>query len=209
MATEIEIKLKVPDEQTLNKVLADPSLTQYMRDDFMNRRFVSTYYDTEDGMLSDRRWTLRLRKEGDRSVAAMKTSVSFAGDIFTRNEWQCEADTIEDAVPVLISFGAPQELKQALKGRKLVEVCGAEFQRRSNILYMEDGVRLELAGDTGVLYAGDKRMPIIELELELIYGDSSVLPHICDQLIEDYGLTVEKLSKNARAMALREGQIKD
>ncbi len=204
MATEIEMKLRVPDRQTLDRVLADPNLTQYMRDEFAVKKFHSVYFDTEDGLLSSRRWTLRLRKEGDQSVAALKTANSFDGEVFTRNEWQCLADSIEKAIPALLAIGAPRELDHLLKTRKLIEVCGAEFERRTNFLYLDDGVRIELAGDVGVLYAGSRRLPIIEVELELLFGDSSVLPHICHQLMDDYGLEVEKLSKNARANALRE-----
>lgn len=34
MATEIEMKLGVPNEEILGKVLEDPELTQYMKDDY-------------------------------------------------------------------------------------------------------------------------------------------------------------------------------
>lgn len=204
MATEIEIKLRVPDEVTLDRVLADPGLTQYMRDEFVSKKFHSIYFDTEDGELSARRWTLRLRKEGSQSVAALKTANSFDGEMFTRNEWQCLADSIEEAIPALMNLGAPKELAKLLESSNLVEVCGAEFERRSNFLYLDDGIRIELCGDVGTLYAGGKRLPIIEVELELLFGDSTVLPHICHQLMDDYGLEIEKLSKNARANALRD-----
>lgn len=203
MATEIEMKLRVPDPETLEKVLSDPELTQYMKDAYEHRRMRSTYYDTADGALSSRKWTLRLRDEGGCLVAAFKTAnTSDDMGFFTRSEWQCMVDNIEDAIPMLIDQGAPRELKSLLKGQTLIATCGADFQRTAACLYMDDGVRLEIAGDLGYLFAGDNQEPICELELELLYGDAGSLPPLCSQLVSIYGLTEEKKSKYERAKAL-------
>ena len=61
MATEIEMKLRVPDQEVLEKVLSDPELLQYTKDDYVTRHMTSTYYDTPDNLLHQRKWTLRLR----------------------------------------------------------------------------------------------------------------------------------------------------
>lgn len=203
MATEIEMKLRVPDETTLNGVLNDPELTQYMKDDYELRHMRSTYYDTADGILNARKWTLRLRDEGGHMVAALKTpNMSDAAGFFTRNEWQCSVDNIEDAIPMLIDQGAPRELKNLLKGCPLLPICGAEFDRKAAYLFMDDGVRIEIAGDYGYLFSGSRRAPICELELELLYGDAGSLPPLCSQLLGDYNLEEEQLSKYQRAKAL-------
>lgn len=205
MATEIEMKLSVPDEETLAKVLEDPELTQYMKDGYEIRRMRSTYYDTADGQLSRRKWTLRLRDEGGSLVAAFKTAnMSDDAGFFTRNEWQCVADNMEDAIPMLIDQGAPRELKNILKGKPLVATCGAEFDRKSVCLFLDEGVRIEIAGDLGYLFGGDHRAPICELELELLYGDVGSLPPLCSQLMAEYGLVEEQRSKYQRAKALAE-----
>lgn len=203
MATEIEMKLSVPDQETLEKVLSDPQLLQYARDDYEVRHMKSTYYDTADNQLHQRKWTLRLRDEGGQMLAAFKTANrSDEAGFFTRSEWQCSVENIEDAIPMLIDQGAPRELKSLLKGRELVPCCGAEFDRKSVCLYMDEGVRLEIAGDLGCLFSGEKKTPICELELELLYGDAACLPPLCAQLTEDYGLTEEKRSKYERARLL-------
>lgn len=205
LATEIEMKLRVPDEATLKAVLSDPELTQYMKDDYEVRHMKSTYYDTADGILGQRKWTLRLRNEGGRMVAALKTpNMSDEAGFFTRNEWQCNVDNIEDAIPMLIDQGAPRELKNLLKGRPLLAICGAEFDRKAAYLFMDDGVRIEIAGDYGYLFGGDKQETICELELELLYGDAGSLPPLCSQLLGDYNLQEETLSKYQRAKALTE-----
>ena len=148
MATEIEMKLGVPSEDVLRQVLEDPELTQYMKDDYVTRHMHSSYYDTADGQLNRRKWTLRLRDEGGQKVAAFKTAnMSDDAGFFTRNEWQCLVDNVEDAIPLLIDQGAPRELKNILKGKPLVECCGADFDRKSVCLYLDEGVRVEIAGD--------------------------------------------------------------
>lgn len=99
MATEIEMKLAVPSRAIMDEILQDPQLTEYMRDELQTCRMSSTYYDTPDGALRARRWTLRLRDEGGACVVAMKTPSAGSGTgLFTRREWQCRADRPEDAV---------------------------------------------------------------------------------------------------------------
>ena len=210
MATEIEMKLGVPSEDVLRQALEDPELTQYMKDDYVTRHMHSSYYDTADGQLNRRKWTLRLRDEGGQKVAAFKTAnMSDDAGFFTRNEWQCLVDNVEDAIPLLIDQGAPRELKNILKGKPLVECCGADFDRKSVCLYLDEGVRVEIAGDLGYLFSGEKREPICELELELLYGDVGSLPPLCSQLLAEYGLHEETRSKYQRARALGEKNIEE
>ena len=208
MATEIEMKLGVPDKQILDQVLNDTELLQYAKDDYETRHMVSTYYDTPDSTLHQRKWTLRLRNEGGNLVVAFKTANrSDEAGFFTRSEWQCAVDSIEDAIPILIDQGAPRELKSLLKGKGLVPCCSAEFDRRSVCLYMDDGVRIEMAGDYGILSGGGREMPICELELELLYGDAGSLPPLCQQLMAEYDLTEENRSKYERARGLALNQV--
>lgn len=203
MATEIEMKLSVPDQKTLEQVLSDPEILQYTKDDYVVRHMTSTYYDTPDNQLHQRRWSLRLRDEGGQKIAAMKTAnMSDGAGFFTRNEWQCVAESIEDAIPMLIDQGAPRELKAIAKANQLVARCGAEFDRKSVCLYLDEGVRIEMAADYGTLFGNGQEAPICELELELLYGDAASLVPLCDQLRAVYGLSEERRSKCQRARAL-------
>ena len=203
MATEIEKKMKVPDAETMARILEDPTLQESMPDPPVVQHMSSIYYDTPNRDLHARKWTLRRRMEGNQSIVAMKTaSLSTEFGVFTRSEWQCAAGDVEDAIPILIEQGAPAELKNILKGQTLVERCRADFERTSAYLYLEEGTRIELAADIGELSGGGNTEPICELELELLFGGAEALSPICSRLAEDYGLTDETLSKYERAAAL-------
>lgn len=204
MATEIEIKLAVPSPAMMEQILADPQLTQYMLDPLTTRRMRTTYYDTPDGALQARRWTLRLRDEGGTHVAAMKTPNASSGTgMYTRREWQCRATQIDEALERLVEQGAPAELLRLTNGVALEPICEAEFDRRSACLYLPDGVRIELDADVGTLRGGANTCPLCEVELELLFGESEALLPISRRLAETYGLAEEPRSKFQRAIALR------
>ncbi len=205
VATEIEMKLTVPSHEVMEQLLADPQLTEYMRDPLETCRMRSTYYDTPDHALQTRRWTLRLRDEGGAHIVAMKTpNASEETGFFTRHEWQCRAENPRQALPRLVDQGAPAELLSLIGDQTLVPICGADFERRCTCLYLPENVRIELAADEGVLSGGKNQMPICELELELLFGESEALPPIAQRLAQTYGLIEESQSKFIRALTLRE-----
>ena len=65
----------------------------------------TTYYDTPDAALSNRRWTLRRRMENGVSVCTLKVPLSDG----SRGEWEAEAPSIEAGVEALCALGAPGE----------------------------------------------------------------------------------------------------
>ena len=68
MATELEIKYAVGDLQLLDCMLCDPMIREKMHTGaFRNVRMETTYYDTQDGAFSARKWTYRLRRENERT----------------------------------------------------------------------------------------------------------------------------------------------
>ena len=79
------------------KYSADPSAQEAIRRELGGRwveyRMQTTYYDTPDGSLSARKWTLRRRLENGRSVCTLKTPAAGLG----RCEWETQCDTVEAA----------------------------------------------------------------------------------------------------------------
>ena len=202
MATELEYKLAVPNGMLLEKILFDEQVAQVRQEGYRMLEMASVYYDTPERSLRTRGWTLRLRQENQRVVATCKTP----GPGRARMEYEAEACSMEEAVPLLIAQGAPEELADFAQ-RGLEMVCGARFTRRAANLAFADGTVCELAGDVGDLLGGANMEVLCEVELELKSGEAETVEAFAEELTERFGLREEPRSKYARAYALsREGQ---
>lgn len=205
MPVEVEMKLAIPDDRTAEELFCDPEIAELFYGEPIVTHMFSRYFDTKNGALSERRWTLRLRREGDRSVVTCKTdSVDVEAGLFSRGEWQVYADDVIEGARMLVEEGAPEELMREIETSGVVERCTIEFDRRAVQLRLPAGVIVEMAVDKGVIYANGGAAPLHELELELLFGRPEDLRPLSDLFTEKYQLRGEKLSKYARALQLAE-----
>lgn len=180
------------------KFRANPEILEKMGRDFPADevfRMRTTYYDTEDGALSEKRLTLRCRRENDISVCTLKTPTGGVG----RGEFEIRCDSIEKAIPELCKLSGVE-----LPHSGLVPVCGAEFTRQAKTLVLPD-CTVELALDQGVLTGGGKEIPLFEVEVELKAGSQECAVAYAQALAAGYGLILETKSKFRRALDLAKG----
>ena len=201
MGKELEYKLAVPDTRVLEAILFDKEVAAVRQGGYALYDMATIYYDTADRALSAKKWTLRLRQENYDLIATVKTP---AGEDHTRGEWSCPAGSIEEAIGQLVGQGAPEELC-ALTKDGVQPLCLARFSRRAAEVKFADGTVCELAGDVGMVCAGQKEAPICEIEVELKQGDSETAKAFADELCERFSLKEEPLSKFQRAAKLVEG----
>lgn len=168
--------------------------------DYRSYRMETTYYDTPDFALSDRRITLRRRLENDQSVCTVKTPVSGYG----RGEWECCSEDIHQGIIELCKLGAPKTLL-VLTVSGVTPVCAARFHRLAGLVTYGDAV-LELALDAGVLLGGGQEIPLCEVEVELKSGTPEAAVEFAGMLAERFGLQREQKSKFRRALALAKGE---
>ena len=159
----------------------------------------TTYYDTPSKSLSQRHYTLRRRLENGVSVCTLKAP---AGDL-ARGEWETECGSIEVAISELCKLGCPENLP-TLVAEGLIPVCGAKFTRRASTVEF-DGAVLEVALDRGILFAGDREIPLCEIEVELKEGTPEQAVAYAGILAQTCDLVSEPDSKFKRALALGEG----
>lgn len=159
----------------------------------------TTYYDTPSQALSQRRYTLRRRLENGVSVCTVKTPAQEGG----RGEWEVRKECIETALPELCKLG-PADLA-ALTAQGVIPVCGARFVRRAAVVHLGETV-MELAMDTGILFSGERTVPLCEIEVELKRGQWAQVQAYGQLFMQKYGLVPEKQSKFRRALALWEEQ---
>ena len=160
----------------------------------------TTYYDTFDGKLNNRHWTLRRRFENGVSVCTLKTPAADG----SRCEWEVEAPGIITAIPRLCRMGAPMEL-MAFTVSGVREVCGAKFTRLALALEVP-GAKVELALDKGKLFGGGRESDLQEVEVELKEGADTAALAFAKLLAEKYHLIPENRSKYKRALGLAMGE---
>lgn len=192
MGKELEWKFASTQEQLQRlQIEIDGDETRY--------QMQTTYYDTADGLLSQRRCTLRCRLENGRKVCTFKTPVSDT----ERGEFDVSDLSLEEALPALAeASGVTQLLTLA---QSLQQVCGARFVRIAKQIREKD-FEAELALDEGVLLGGGRQIPLCEVELEYKSGDEEAFSQYAQAFGLQHGLQTEKRSKFARAMALAKGE---
>lgn len=193
MGLEFELKFGC-DRETLEKLRTAVSGEE--------RHFLmeTTYYDTKDRALSARTWTLRRRKENEKSICTLKFPVK--GE--SRGEFELECDRIEDAIPALCKQSGLEELS-SLCENGVIPVCGAKFSRIAKTFAFA-GTQIELALDHGILTGGGRELPLCEAELELKEGSALQVKQFAALLAAAYGLVPETKSKFRRALDLAKGE---
>ena len=156
----------------------------------------TTYYDTEDLALRQRKWTLRQRLENGRAVSTVKTPLPDG----SRGEWEVENPDLAAGVRQLCELGAPGEIMNYVN-QGITPFCGAKFTRLAKNIDLPEG-RVELALDEGILLGGGRELPFAEVEVELKDGEDSVALDLANALAKEFGLKKQPKSKLARAMAL-------
>ena len=166
--------------------------------DFTPISMETTYYDTEDLSLRQRRWTLRRRLENGKSVCTVKTPLPDG----SRGEWEVQSPDLAAGVRQLCAMGAPGEILDYVN-QGVAPFCGARFTRLTKAIELPGGC-VELALDQGVLLGGGRELPFAEVEVELKSGEDSVAIAFAEALAEEFDLREQPKSKLARAMALVE-----
>ena len=156
----------------------------------------TTYYDTEDLSLRQRRWTLRRRLENGKSVCTVKTPLPDG----SRGEWETENADLAAGAEALCAMGAPKEILDYVN-QGVTPFCGAKFTRLAKTVELPGG-SVELALDEGVLLGGGLELSFAEVEVELKSGEDSVASAFAGKLAAEFDLKEQPKSKLARAMAL-------
>ena len=198
---EIEIKLGPVNVETAARVFADPALEPCLGPVSITGMH-TVYYDTPDRRLRRERITLRLRKEGPRSVCTLKTGGENLEGLSQRVELEQEAPDLETGLRAILQMPElPAGVRPLLAAGSFAPTCGARFVRKEVRVTMED-VCFLLSFDQGELYAGDNTAPLGEIELELCDGSVEGLVREARRLMALYGLSYYPDSKQKRAAAL-------
>ena len=199
MAVETELKLRLP-ASALKKVAAHPLLAATPPD---QRRLHNVYYDTPRLDLLHSHFAVRHRQVGWQWLLTVKAADQSSGGLAQRREWEvpCSPGSFD------FSHVDDSALRQQLDrlAAELQPAFRTDFTRRRWIISPWAGCRVEVALDHGQIESGQQRLPICELELELLEGEPVDLFRLCLVLSEATRLHPEPASKAERGYRLFTG----
>ena len=198
MALEVEIKLAL---QGGGKEIfcAHPVVTGARAKG--EKRVISTYYDTPDYQLRKGKIGFRVRQNGDRWVQTVKGMGKQVGGLSTRSEH--ETDISGNAPELDKLAGSPFEgLIRSVAGN-IAPVFVTDFQRQKWIVARGE-TQIEMVLDDGVVHDNNTRLPILEIELELLSGNTETMLEVAVELASGVDFVSEPLSKAARGYGLNQ-----
>jgi triphosphatase len=168
----------------------------------ITQQLEARYFDTPSHALQKAKLAYRLRREGENWVATVKGGGSSKGGLHARQEWNQVASHNEPDMQVFSHMEIGAKLQEAVGDEILEPILITSFERRKVDVVMPDGSTIEVAADKGVIIAGEKTAPILEIELELKTGQAGSLFMLGAALAREYPLLPEPKSKFYRGLLL-------
>lgn len=207
---EIELKYRIPTEKTAEEIWQDKLFSNMEEKNSREEVCLDAkYFDTFNCTLAKEQIAYRIRKEGERWVAALKCNGQSEGALHTRTEIN---------VPVMDGTPDPSVFRESEMGEKLMKLIGDEdiycvletkFNRKRMRLDTGTGI-FELSIDKGMIITKYGQEPIFEVEIELFSGKTDELLELGENIKKRYNLETEDLSKYARGINLiKEGKRKN
>lgn len=177
---EVELKLAVAADSL-------PMLQRRLRalGRAQRQRLHTTYFDTADLLLARHAMALRLRRDGTRWVQTLKTGAA-QGALSARGEWEAAVPAARLQLGRLRHTPLPALLREA-GAPPLLPLFSTRFTRARRLVEGGDAL-VEVALDRGAVFVGRgraaRRVPLLELELELKHGNARALFEIAKQLMD-------------------------
>ena len=203
---EIEMKYLVRDRAQADEILND-EIVKSVEDEgsFETIDMYAVYYDTPDRKLTEAGIAVRVRREGGYYVATMKDKGNSIEGMHKRKEINVRLSDEEmirkPDVTIFSESDAYEQLLDIAGKGKLVPVLSMIFERRQVRVDTGDAISM-LSFDDGEIKAGDKALPIMEMEIELYSGSVDALKEYGNKIAEKFGLQAEDRSKFARGYDL-------
>ena len=202
---EIELKYRLNGEGDGLKIFEDfKGKTQIIEGSIKDTELYSAYLDTQDRALEKNMAAFRIRKRETEYEATLKWGGGVSQGLHERKEINLPVEKsfqLNPDIGVFKNIEPPIEFLDSVKGQ-LVKTVETKFNRLSWRIQDGDTI-LEFCFDRGMIIAGEKKDPILELEVELIEGDRSKLESCGDKLADIYGLEPEMRSKYERGLRLK------
>lgn len=196
MGHETELKF-VGSEDAVSRLQGSPALLAYSKVEHARTRALkATYFDTGDLALRKAGYVLRVRDEGGQFVQTIKTVNGKS--VATRTELKSVLRKRRPDIKAIEDGSVRAEIAKLLRRRKLGPIFATETRRTTLRLTSEPDSEIEVAFDSGTINCGEMRLPISEVELELLRGRPSALVACARTLMTGSDLVLSLQAKSER-----------
>jgi len=175
---ELKFEIDVAEKRRLQRQIRIASARKRKRP--ARETLVSVYFDTGDLKLRAEGILLRARHCGKKYTQTIKVRDARAGSLLDRKEWEQDIDGPHPD----LAAAKNTPIDRLLNGQ-LSEALRPVFEtrvQRTIYLVTNRGQRVEVALDEGEIDSGKRRLPLLELELELVRGERDSLFRLAKQL---------------------------
>lgn len=199
---EMEMKLTIAHKDLKKLLASDLIVGKTVKGSVAKQELVTTYYDTDAYKLTEAGMAYRIRRNGKKYEATIKTEQASGGGLSARREFNIPLKKQEPVLTGFADLGLEADLEALLAGDELHMLFTVEVKREVRLLQVTPGTVLEMAIDQGRITAGKQKEKIDEVELEIKDGTKADLLEFTAQLAAKVPVFIEPRSKFARGLHL-------
>lgn len=204
---EIELKYRIPDEETASRIWRNELFSDAEEEDSREEiDLTAHYYDTEDRDLAKSGIAYRIRKEGDHYIATVKWQGKSEEGLHVREELTVPAAGDEPDLDIFRESRIGEDLLDAAGGKSLTSLMETRIRRKRYRIDTGTGI-FEVSVDGGLVETPEGSEKICEVEVELFSGETEELKEIGEKIRRAYDLVPEDVSKYAKGLALICGKV--
>ncbi|KRQ11277.1 hypothetical protein AOQ71_18370 [Bradyrhizobium manausense] len=175
-----------------------PIIAANARNKGARKHLKAVYYDTPKRALRRDGFSFRVRQSGTRFTQTVKTESS--NDPLRRGEWEAAVPSMAPDIALAMPL-VSDKLRTELERHPVEAVFSSDIHRHQRLVDLPSGT-VELAFDHGHLTAGDRSLPVSEIELELRSGSPSAIWELALRLAEHGSVKPSIRTKSARGFDL-------
>lgn len=202
---EVELKLEL-EPRAAEDLKFSGAVAGFFSGKTSTKQLTSIYFDTADLRLHKARIAARVRKSGQRWIQTVKLGKPLSGGLSSPIEIETDVSGPQFQLDQVADDDIRRQIADCTGGAGLVPCFETVMQRTQLDLTREDGTVIEAALDIGEIVAGDKRLPLCELELELKSGGIAPLYEAALALTGANAFRFSPMSKAERGYRLFLGQ---
>jgi inorganic triphosphatase YgiF len=168
------------------------------------QRLRSIYFDTPNADLERHKVTLRIRNHRSTYLMTLKWQGNFSGGLFERGEIDVPAPSANPD-PSLFGAEIAAMLTRIIQDQPLVAIYETDIRRL--LRHISSGSSdIEIAFDSGNIIAGEQKLAVCEIEMELKSGDPAELYRHGIALAAAYPVWLGTMGKSTRGALLASGR---